>query len=45
MKYEKPAIVDFGSISEHTFTTPGGHSKDWKSCQLDPMFGENSCSD
>jgi hypothetical protein len=25
--YEAPAVVDYGSIAEHTFTTPGGRFK------------------
>jgi hypothetical protein len=27
MKYEKPEVLDFGSIGDHTFTTPGGQVK------------------
>ena len=27
MKYETPEIVDFGSISAHTFQTPGKGTK------------------
>lgn len=27
MKYEKPFVTDLGSISEHTWTTPGGRIK------------------
>jgi hypothetical protein len=45
MAYETPHITDFGSIGAHTFTTPGGHSKDWRDCADDPMFGENSCGE
>jgi hypothetical protein len=45
MKYETPRITDFGSIGQHTFTTPGGHSKDHIVCPLDPMFGEYSCGE
>jgi len=45
VKYETPRVSDFGSIGQHTFITPGGHSKDWQVCELDPMFGEYSCGD
>lgn len=42
IQYEKPFVVDFGSISEHTFTTPGGNPKGCRSnCHLD-KFRENS---
>jgi hypothetical protein len=27
MTYEAPVVMDFGSISNHTFTTPGGRVK------------------
>ena len=27
MTYERPEVTDFGSISDHTFTTPGGRFK------------------
>jgi hypothetical protein len=40
--YESPAITDFGSIVEHTFTTPGGNVKGCKeNCHLD-KFNEQS---
>ena len=42
MKYEKPVITDFGSITAHTFDTPGKGDKGV--CGNDPMFGEPSCS-
>ena len=46
MKYEAPAVIDFGSISDHTFqhTNPTGHSvhKDHNVCETD-KFGEYSC--
>lgn len=45
MKYDIPKVTDFGSIGRHTFTTPGGHSKDHNVCELDPMFGEYSCGE
>jgi hypothetical protein len=41
MQYEKPGIVDYGSIAEHTFDTPGVGDKGL--CGNDPMFGEPSC--
>ena len=31
MVYEKPEVVDYGSIADHTFSTPGGH----KGCTVD----------
>jgi hypothetical protein len=40
--YEKPLVTDFGSISDHTFTTPSGKKKGCKTgCHID-MFGEMS---
>jgi hypothetical protein len=41
VKYEKPGIVDYGSIADHTFDTPGQGDKGL--CGNDPMFGEPSC--
>lgn len=42
IQYEKPFVIDFGSISEHTFTTPGGNVKGCQTnCKLD-KFGEKS---
>ena len=41
MRYESPAIVDFGSIADHTFLTPGGSDKDPAQPELD-KFGEGS---
>ncbi len=32
MEYETPVIVDYGSIAEHTFTTPHGQ---YKGCKVD----------
>jgi hypothetical protein len=43
MTYEKPAIVDFGSIADHTFDNPGKGDKG--TCGNDPMWGEPSCHD
>jgi hypothetical protein len=45
MTYETPRITDFGSIAQHTFIAPGGHTKDHIVCELDPMFGEYSCGE
>jgi hypothetical protein len=49
MRYEKPTVVDFGSIAEHTFTRCAdatGNSdappKDLNLCSHD-KFGECSC--
>jgi hypothetical protein len=41
MVYERPEIVDYGSIAAHTFDTPGEGDKGI--CGFDPMFGEPSC--
>jgi hypothetical protein len=41
MKYEKPIVTDFGSIVDHTFTTPGGVKGCQTNCHLD-MFNEQS---
>lgn len=43
--YEKPAIVDYGPITAHTFTRAGGSGPkvgDWQVCKLD-KFQEFSC--
>lgn len=45
-RYEAPALVEYGSISAHTFTRAGGDGPkqgDWQVCTLD-KFGEYSCS-
>lgn len=46
MEYEKPVIVDLGSIAQHTFggTNPGGQTpgKDTRACTKD-NFGDESC--
>ncbi len=46
MKYEAPAVRDFGSITDHTFihTNRNGHTvhKDHIVCETD-KFGEYSC--
>ena len=46
MRYASPVVVDFGSISDHTFihTNPQGHvvHKDHIVCETD-KFGEYSC--
>jgi hypothetical protein len=39
--YERPVIVDYGSIADNTFTTPGGHKGCVTNCHLD-KFMENS---
>lgn len=42
LNYEAPTIVDYGSIVEHTFTTPGGAVKGCTvNCHLD-KFNEHS---
>jgi hypothetical protein len=46
MKYEAPVVIDFGSISDHTFqhVNNTGHTvhKDHIVCETD-KFGEYSC--
>jgi hypothetical protein len=42
MQYEKPLIVDYGSIGEHTFAGPGPPRKDTRLCTKD-NFQEESC--
>ena len=40
--YEAPEVVDYGSIADHTFTTPGGTVKGCQAnCHLD-NFNEQS---
>jgi hypothetical protein len=43
MKYEAPKVVDYGSIADHTFTTPGGEKGCQTNCHLD-MFNEQSAN-
>lgn len=43
MKYEKPGIVDFGSIAQSTFSLKLVLGKDYKLCKLDKSLGD-SCS-
>lgn len=41
MKYEAPKVVDYGSIADHTFQTPGGQKGCTVNCHID-SFNENS---
>lgn len=41
MTYEKPEVVDYGSIVDHTFQTPGGVKGCQVNCHTD-SFNENS---
>jgi hypothetical protein len=43
LEYEAPVIVDYGSIADHTFQTPGGVKGCTVNCHLD-MFNENSAN-
>ena len=43
MEYEKPAIVDFGSIGKSTFTLKILLGKDSRLCHLDKFLGD-SCT-
>jgi hypothetical protein len=42
MQYEKPTIVDLGSIAQHTFVTGGTPQKDSRVCTKD-NHGDESC--
>jgi hypothetical protein len=42
MQYEKPQVTDFGPISDHTFTTPGGQQKGGKPPAKPDEYGELS---
>lgn len=42
MHYEKPTIVDLGSIAQHTFVTGGTPQKDSTLCTKD-NHGDESC--
>ena len=44
MAYEKPAIVDYGSIGGHTFAAGSTPAKDTQLCTPD-KFNEQSCPD
>ena len=41
MNYEKPTVVDYGSITDHTFQTPGTIKGCQTGCHLD-SFNEQS---
>ena len=41
VNYEKPTVVDYGSITDHTFQTPGTIKGCQAQCHLD-SFNENS---
>jgi hypothetical protein len=41
MRYEKPVVIDLGSIVDHTFMTPGGMKGCTTTCHLD-NFTEQS---
>ena len=41
LRYQPPVITDFGSISDHTFNTPGGVKGCKVNCHLD-NFNEQS---
>lgn len=42
MEYEAPAVVDYGSIADHTFQTPGKGTKSSNTTFLTDKFGEYS---
>ncbi len=44
MFYERPEITDLGSITDHTFTSPGDDSKGALDCQFCDPHGELSHS-
>jgi hypothetical protein len=41
MEYEKPTVVDFGSIAESTFTLKIIFGKDTRLCSLDKFLGDS----
>ena len=41
MKYDRPAVIDFGSIAKHTFNNPGKGDKSATPMATD-KFGEFS---
>ena len=42
MEYQKPTVVDFGSIADHSFVTGGTPRKDTRLCTKD-NHGDESC--
>jgi hypothetical protein len=42
MKYEAPVVIDFGSISDHTFQTPGHGTKSGNTTFVTDKFQEFS---
>jgi len=42
MRYEAPVVVDFGSISDHTFQTPGNGTKSGNTTFVTDKFQEFS---
>ena len=43
MGYERPTIVDHGSIGRHTFTNAGGGEATWCNGQATPPKDTNAC--
>jgi hypothetical protein len=44
MKYEAPKVVDYGSIADHTFQTPGGVKGCKTNCHIDSFNEQSSLS-
>lgn len=43
MKYERPAVVDYGFITDHTFLTPGDNTKGCQvNCHLDSFLEQSA---
>jgi len=40
--YEAPQVIEYGSIADRTFQTPGNFKGCQENCHLDPMFTEPS---
>ena len=38
--YQRPTLLEYGSIQDHTFTTPGGHVKNGQQHVNVDSFGE-----
>lgn len=42
MEYTSPTIVDYGSVSDHTFQTPGKGTKSSNTTFVQDKYGEYS---
>ena len=44
LRYERPRVLDYGSIADHTLATPGGHKGCQVNCHLDKFLENSSLS-